>query len=365
MKIKSSFYNGKMPCCIICLENANTIIKCGRKCNYIVCMDCLKRYFELCDLEGKKPTCINPSCNVMYIHSDLINKISEKALLNYYSAIFKFLMREKNSIVTKKSQKIDFILKLREERHIYLKKNFPASIAAVANIAFKNQLVRVQKDRMVAFNSILTVSHLQCFNLICNGLLDKSYKCLKCESQFCIKCEQLKNENHVCNDIDISTIELTRQGVECPNCHVKIHRTSGCNHMTCTRCQTNFDYSTGEKGNIGSPLQTAHLISSTHTLITVYGHLLSDPFIYNMILKFQALEPKEKTDVSIENALLKLAREQVTPNNAIIKKIAIQYNNYIIARYEKIRYISKAILLETELKKGHVTIEIVTAILNK
>jgi hypothetical protein len=352
-----------MPNCIICLEYSMNNVKCARKCNYIVCSDCISRYFELCDSEPKLPTCINPACGVMYIHTDLDKKISEPVLFKYYSAIFKYLVKEKNPILAKKSQKLDMITKVRNERNIYLKTKFPASIAAVADIAFKNQLSRVQKDRMAAFNSALAESHLQCFNLMCDGSLDKDYKCLKCESHFCNKCEQIKKPDHVCNDLDVSTIELARQGVEYPNCKVRIHRSSGCNHMTCTRCQTNFDYSTGQRGAIGGPPQAAHLTTSTHTLITVYGHLLSDTFIYNAILKFQAQEPKEKTDKSIENALFKLAQEQIEPTNTIIKKIAIQYNNYMISRYDKIRYISQANQLEEQLKKGSITREMVAAIL--
>ncbi|CAK9091258.1 Probable E3 ubiquitin-protein ligase RNF217 (RING finger protein 217) [Durusdinium trenchii] len=41
--------------------------------------------------------------------------------------------------------------------------------------------------------------------------------------------------------------EIARESQVCPNCHVRVQRSAGCNHMTCTRCRTHFCYRCGKK----------------------------------------------------------------------------------------------------------------------
>lgn len=47
--------------------------------------------------------------------------------------------------------------------------------------------------------------------------------------------------------------EIARESQTCPNCSVRVHRSAGCNHMTCTQCRTHFCYRCGARLNAEDP----------------------------------------------------------------------------------------------------------------
>ncbi|OBZ78844.1 E3 ubiquitin-protein ligase itt1 [Grifola frondosa] len=48
---------------------------------------------------------------------------------------------------------------------------------------------------------------------------------------------------------------LERSTMACPNCHVHVEKSMGCNHMTCARCGNHFCYRCGEKLNAKNPYE--------------------------------------------------------------------------------------------------------------
>ncbi|XP_048842013.1 probable E3 ubiquitin-protein ligase RNF217 [Brienomyrus brachyistius] len=82
-------------------------------------------------------------------------------------------------------------------------------------------------------------------------------QCTKCQFVWCFKCHAPWHEGLRCREYRkgdkllrhwASVIEHgQRNAQKCPRCKIHIQRTEGCDHMTCTQCNTNFCYRCGEK----------------------------------------------------------------------------------------------------------------------
>lgn len=82
-------------------------------------------------------------------------------------------------------------------------------------------------------------------------------QCTKCQFVWCFKCHAPWHEGLKCRDYKkgdkllrnwASVIEHgQRNAQKCPRCKIHIQKTEGCDHMTCTQCNTNFCYRCGEK----------------------------------------------------------------------------------------------------------------------
>ncbi|KAG9283073.1 putative E3 ubiquitin-protein ligase RNF217 [Astyanax mexicanus] len=82
-------------------------------------------------------------------------------------------------------------------------------------------------------------------------------QCSKCQFVWCFKCHAPWHEGLKCREYRkgdkllrhwASVIEHgQRNAQKCPRCKIHIQRTEGCDHMTCTQCNTNFCYRCGEK----------------------------------------------------------------------------------------------------------------------
>uniref|UniRef100_UPI003AAA99BF tumor protein D53 isoform X3 n=1 Tax=Centroberyx gerrardi TaxID=166262 RepID=UPI003AAA99BF len=82
-------------------------------------------------------------------------------------------------------------------------------------------------------------------------------QCSKCQFVWCFKCHAPWHNGLKCRDYRrgdkllrnwASVIEHgQRNAQKCPECKIHIQRTEGCDHMTCTQCNTNFCYRCGER----------------------------------------------------------------------------------------------------------------------
>ncbi|KAM4633741.1 E3 ubiquitin-protein ligase RNF217 [Polymixia lowei] len=82
-------------------------------------------------------------------------------------------------------------------------------------------------------------------------------QCSKCQFVWCFKCHAPWHNGLKCRDYRrgdkllrnwASVIEHgQRNAQKCPQCKIHIQRTDGCDHMTCTQCNTNFCYRCGER----------------------------------------------------------------------------------------------------------------------
>ena len=96
----------------------------------------------------------------------------------------------------------------------------------------------------------------QCPSEECKGFLSSAWKCGMCSKNFCVRCNDEKGENHVCDDDMVKTMKLLKNDTKpCPKCSTMIFKIEGCAQMWCTSCGTGFSWNTGriEKGVIHNP----------------------------------------------------------------------------------------------------------------
>jgi len=78
----------------------------------------------------------------------------------------------------------------------------------------------------------------------CNGTL-KDGQCDRCHTKLCSQCGEIEHPNKECNpDIKASYQQILYDSKSCPDCHVKIYKDGGCNHVHCNKCNKDFDWIT-------------------------------------------------------------------------------------------------------------------------
>uniref|UniRef100_A0A8D0L6M1 E3 ubiquitin-protein ligase RNF217 n=1 Tax=Sphenodon punctatus TaxID=8508 RepID=A0A8D0L6M1_SPHPU len=89
--------------------------------------------------------------------------------------------------------------------------------------------------------------------------LENKYKiqCPTCQFVWCFKCHSPWHEGVNCKEYKKGDKLLRhwaneiehgqRNAQKCPKCKIHIQRTEGCDHMTCSQCNTNFCYRCGER----------------------------------------------------------------------------------------------------------------------
>lgn len=80
--------------------------------------------------------------------------------------------------------------------------------------------------------------------------------CTECQLQWCFRCHAPWHANRTCKQFQKGDTEFKRWTTlndnkgkancqKCPTCRVYIQRSTGCPHMTCSRCETHFCYNCG------------------------------------------------------------------------------------------------------------------------
>ncbi|XP_034556149.1 probable E3 ubiquitin-protein ligase RNF217 [Notolabrus celidotus] len=73
--------------------------------------------------------------------------------------------------------------------------------------------------------------------------------CFKCHAPWHngLKCREYRKEDKLLRTWANVVEHGQRNAQKCPRCKIHIQRTEGCDHMTCTQCNTNFCYRCGER----------------------------------------------------------------------------------------------------------------------
>jgi len=82
----------------------------------------------------------------------------------------------------------------------------------------------------------------------CKGFLNNRYACELCDTKFCGKCLEVKDENHECDEDLLATVQaIRREAKPCPSCGEMISKIDGCDQMWCVKCHVQFSWRTGEQ----------------------------------------------------------------------------------------------------------------------
>ena len=193
--------------CIVCLDEAVAVSK-RPCCSKNVCKDCMTQMVRLSVTEGKVHiTCPNTECEKLLTDAEIIQLIGQDSDLEHKYDRFKLdYVKDGNK---KTCPRCCLITEHRLPRKFRLKES------------------------------------------------DVKLKCTSCDLEWCFKCHAPWHEGMTCKAFRTGDKQFKKYTKErqdrmtpncqkCPLCRVYIERSSGCPHMTCGRCGTEFCYYCGD-----------------------------------------------------------------------------------------------------------------------
>jgi hypothetical protein len=238
--------------CIICLcPIGSEPIQCSEvTCTEHICGECLDAYIQAQLDTGNMPRCVSTKCSGIYLYSVVQSKGTSEAADNYRRLCAKYYTNAHSGELQRTYEKDRIITRLRAERHEFIQRSFPRSVEIVAGIVFPHKLKRVTAFKIAKISRDVRQATRTCMRLFCNGHLTDELLCLSCDTQYCYWCEEVMvTADHVCNADTVESVQQINTMVRCPECQLPVERAYGCNNMTCAndRCNTKFNYATGEK----------------------------------------------------------------------------------------------------------------------
>lgn len=195
-------------------------------------------------------------------------------------------------------------------------------------------------------------SYKVCPNERCDGFLNKDMSCVLCDSKFCKHCEQkLSHEFHECKKKDLSSLNLINKMKKCPNCKLPIFRIDGCKYMTCSNCNTKFNYETGLTSDQGTH-HTQLKITLKFTkpkLSQTYRYILRDEYTKYLIRQFEDHKPP----IISKETLTPPIKEFIRTNNKKLcgEKFSNLINAYILNKTLNKYYYTQITEIEKIIKK--------------
>lgn len=226
--------------CNICYD-CNVTVKC-QFCNYIFCRNCFKQFIK--NNNNDIINCMN--CKIIYTRKSLIDLLgityingefqkfqNNIRLERYKSNLYIYQERAKNELLLEKELK-----ELEELKTIILEKK-----RIISNLQFiLNNTDNIEQSSV---NKYIR----KCANNNCNGFLNSNWKCEICNMDTCKDCFEIITDknSHKCDENLKASVDLLKKDTKsCPTCYSNIYKIDGCSQMFCTKCNTAFDWKTGE-----------------------------------------------------------------------------------------------------------------------
>lgn len=243
--------------CDVCCANYNkslhSEVKCYfPNCGYSACKECVRTYLTGIALEPHCMKCRNrwsleftkTSLNASFMDTDY--KSHRRTILadRVIAQIPEFYER-----ALRYGKLTDGDIKLKE-----IMQRITDHRTIIGELYMEYDRVRREMDNKAPSESKKFV--MQCQNSGCRGMLSTQYKCGICTKHTCPKCYLLIEDDHVCKQEDMDTVEELRKNTRpCPNCGLRISKIDGCDQMWCIECKTAFSWSKGtvEKGVVHNP----------------------------------------------------------------------------------------------------------------
>ena len=311
--------------CIICFTSLSKPYYCSNtRCNDQWCKDCLLLLIDFCCEEKTLPKCPSRYCGCVLILNDLKN-LDKNVIDQYNQLCMTYFIKDHGTILEKELSDQAILTRLQQERRKFLTETYPKAICLVAHITFNKKLNQMDKIRKELDHTVVK----RCFNTTCSGYLS-NYQCTSCQSQFCNKCETIIKPNHICKQNDLDCVHLINSMVKCPGCHLPVFKNEGCNHITCSVCNTNFDYITGQKGESGSHNHKIIIKNDIqYKLSDLYKDKLSS-IIFDKLLLVEAHKPKI---MNKEILLVSVKKYMETKDNKWCSQLTFKMNKYYINSY--------------------------------
>lgn len=249
--------------CDICYSpyDSNLVLRCY-KCHLGTCGTCLDQYHQMPTTTSL--SCMNPSCGtewdmttlrLMHLNPDLINTIYDIRVEYLFKREVEYMKDTylKHNVTMIKDEVIEHNDKLHKYVQSIMDPQVGVNPKYLSNIReYLNNIARVQQ-KLIDMDHVSAHTHIDtCPILDCNGYITiLSNQCQTCQAYRCTRCDQgvSKDSDHECDPKDIATFaEVNRTTKKCPNvsCKARIHLIEGCDDMWCTKCNTAFNWKSGE-----------------------------------------------------------------------------------------------------------------------
>lgn len=358
MLVHSYLNTSKMNICSICFCNEEYTLKCvDHRCESRICEDCFRVYLKHCLDTNNLVRCINEHCKY-YIVSGSFSKNCD--YLDMYNKVLKnAFMHSQEDEVRHKINVNKMVTNLRSERKTYVK-TFPKAVNLVINIALRDKLNNIGEQNKKYIKEVMTGINKLCMNSQCAGKLDKSFKCVLCFTTFCKECEKRKNENHKCKEEDLQSIQMIDMLPKCPKCNIRVEKSEGCNKMTCSNCNTVFNYGSGEKiGSSNREVNNTRILKQQEKFSFDFKQHY-DSTIGMLLYNIEIYSVKEPSKQALNNTIQKLINNESMDENEMVKV----FEKYINNKLKYIRFIDITIKVEDLHAKGELTANELEELLN-
>ena len=237
--------------CMIC--DYSTLLYCPY-CHYVSCEKCTRQYVLTTIHEAHCMSCRKP-----WTYSFLESIFSKSFLKKEYREKQENMLFEREKAYFPKTQ-LALMYETQLEQCNEISRTVRKQIQELT-MRLQEQSDKKKQIQQKLCQPMKVASH--CPDRSCTGMII-NHQCGICKSTVCSICNVIQNETHVCKEEDLQSIAYIRETSKaCPQCHVMIQRTSGCDHMWCTSCHTAFRWST----------------------LTIEKHVLPNPHYYEYLAK--------------------------------------------------------------------------------
>ena len=330
--------------CIICFSPIKEKYCCSdQKCKDFFCQDCMIDLIEFCVGEKMLPKCPSRDCT-SYLTMTNMTHLPKDLMLKYYQLCLDYFLKDQGNVIEKQIQEKALLKKHCEDRQKFIKEEFPEGISLMASIAFKPKLKRLEKQKAKVLKE--QVKLRSCMNSTCAGYLEDLI-CTICQTEFCKRCEKTVDQNHTCKQEDLDSVNFVQGLINCPGCGHRVFKNEGCDSISCSICQTNFSYSTGEKGGHGSlNVKIAVNVEQRYKLSNTFKTKIPSSCL-KRLLQLESLEPKV---ISKDIMLVPVKKYIETKDDKWAKVLANKIDQYHQNRFLNRDYQANMVKLEKMLR---------------
>ena len=246
--------------CPICCENVSRhkIISCP-KCTFEVCHQCVIDYTKTLNTNI---ICMNSSCKQIWDRAFIcrsfpasivygpLKKQRETALLEKEKA----MLPATSQLIPMKKTAQDIFKEMAVYRAEIKKLKDFLNTKENQYYDLRQEMLRMERT----LDGEITPENVQkkkdapqivcpCSIKDCRGFVFKTdYKCSICTIEICSKCYVVKEEDHLCKEEDISSVNLIKKDCKaCPGCGALSRKTEGCSQVWCLVCHKAWNWNTG------------------------------------------------------------------------------------------------------------------------
>lgn len=244
--------------CPICTENFTISMRKETECLYChakYCIQCIKKYLLS---KNKNPSCMK--CLKTWNREFIDLHLSRNFLNNEYKKHRENILFEQElSFIPETLQILELNSEQKMECHQQLRHFVKEKDELLTQLSLLNQKIfncrhqiyMLDSDPSITLNHLNTIERKKyikkCVKDDCLGYINQKGHCKLCNTIICMKCFELKMENHECITSNIETIELIKKETKpCPKCNISIYKIEGCNQMWCTNCHSAFHWLSGK-----------------------------------------------------------------------------------------------------------------------